>query len=230
MRFAREHNVTHIVIGRSDKSRWREWLEGSATHDLIRIAGDVSVHVVSGHEKAPSEPKGSVQVAGGTEFSATPYIASLAITAVALGCGLVLHQFLDVENIGIVFLMGVLTSALWYGLAQGIFTSIVSALAFNFFFLPPLYTLTIGKRGKRHYLHVLPHRRGHRQQPDGARARASGRGPAASAHDRGSLSLQQEACRNRHPGRCSLGDRVPDCLHAEGACRPAAAGEWNASP
>ena len=85
-----------------------------------------------------------MQVAGGTEFSATPYIASLAITAVALGCGLVLHRFLDVENIGIVFLMGVLTSALWYGLAQGIFTSVVSALAFNFFFLPPLYTLTLG--------------------------------------------------------------------------------------
>ena len=143
MRFAREHNVTHIVIGRSDKSRWREWLEGSATHDLIRIAGDVSVHVISGHEKTPSEPKGSVQVAGGVEFSVTPYIASFAITAVALGCGLVLHRLLDVENIGIVFLMGVLTSALWYGLTPAIFTSIVGALAFNFFFLPPIYTFTI---------------------------------------------------------------------------------------
>ena len=54
-----------------------------------------------------------------------------------------LHRFLDVENIGIVFLMGVLTSALWYGLAPGIFTCIVSALAFNFFFLPPIYTFTI---------------------------------------------------------------------------------------
>ena len=40
--------------------------------------------------------------------------------------------------------MGVLVSALRYGLAPGIFTSIVSALAFNFFFLPPLYTFTIG--------------------------------------------------------------------------------------
>src|SRR5262245_8573701 len=81
MRFARERNVTHIVIGRSDKSRWREWLEGSATHDLIRIAGDVSVHVISGRDKAPSEPKGSVLPAAGAEFSVTPYIASLAITA-----------------------------------------------------------------------------------------------------------------------------------------------------
>src|SRR5262245_32708977 len=50
MRFAREHNVTHIVIGRSDKSRWREWLEGSATHDLIRVPGGGSVHVITGRE------------------------------------------------------------------------------------------------------------------------------------------------------------------------------------
>jgi two-component system, OmpR family, sensor histidine kinase KdpD len=144
MRYAREHNVTHIVIGRSDKSRWREWLEGSATHDLIRIAGDVSVHVVSGHEKAPNDLKGSVQLGTAREFSPTPYLASAGITAVALGCGLVLRQFLDVENIGIVFLMGVLTSALWYGLAPAIFASILSALAFNFFFLPPLHTFTLG--------------------------------------------------------------------------------------
>ena len=142
MGFARGHNVTHIVMGRSDKSRWREWLEGSETHDLIRIAGDVSVHVISGREKAQSDARGSTQAAP-REFSVAPYAASLAICAFALGCGLVLHRFLDVENIGIVFLMGVLTSALWYGLAPGIFTCIVSALAFNFFFLPPIYTFTI---------------------------------------------------------------------------------------
>lgn len=144
MRYARERNVTHIVIGRSDKSRWREWLEGSATHDLIRIAGDVSVHVVSGREKIAGDPRGSIQLGSAVEFSPTPYIACVAISVVALSCALLLRQFLDVDNIGIVFLMGVLTSALWYGLAPAIFTSIVSALAFNFFFLPPLYTLTIG--------------------------------------------------------------------------------------
>ena len=144
MRYARERNVTHIVIGRSDKSRWREWLEGSATHDLIRIAGDVSVHVVSGREKIAGDPKGSIQLGSAAELSPRPYIACVAITAIALGCALLLRQFLDVDNIGIVFLMGVLTSALWYGLTPAIFTSMVSALAFNFFFLPPLYTLTLG--------------------------------------------------------------------------------------
>ncbi|MEP9374853.1 sensor histidine kinase KdpD [Mesorhizobium sp. KR1-2] len=144
MRYARARNVTHVVVGRSDKARWREWLEGSVTHDLIRIAGDVSVHVISGRAPAPKPARGGVEVASAGGLSLQPYLASTAIVGVALVLGEALHQSLDVANIGVVFLMGVLVSALRYGLAPSIFTSIVSALAFNFFFLPPLYTFTIG--------------------------------------------------------------------------------------
>lgn len=144
MLHARERNVTHIVVGRSDKPRWREWLEGSVAHDLIRIAGDISVNVVSGREPAPKPPRGLVEDARAGGLSLRPYLASLAIMAAALALGEGLQQTLDVANIGVVFLMGVLVSALRYGLGPAIFTSIVSALAFNFFFLPPLYTFTIG--------------------------------------------------------------------------------------
>ncbi len=144
IRFARQHNVTHIVIGRSDKPRWREILEGSATHDLIRQAGDISVHVVSGRDKDPGAPKGSIELGADDELAVAPYLASLAIVGVALAAAFALRRFLDVDNIGIVFLMGVLTSALWYGLPRAIFASIVSALAFNFFFLPPLHTFSLG--------------------------------------------------------------------------------------
>ena len=120
MRFAREHNVTHIVIGRSDKSRWREWLEGSETHDLIRIAGDVSVHVISGREKHAERPEGiGASRQRRRVLRRRPTSRASAIVAVALALRSVLHRFLDVENIGIVFLMGVLTSALWYGLDAG---------------------------------------------------------------------------------------------------------------
>ena len=54
-----------------------------------------------------------------------------------------LQQFLDVRNVALVFLTGVLTSAVSHGLLPALYTSIVSMLAFNFFFLPPLYTFTI---------------------------------------------------------------------------------------
>src|SRR6476646_1291004 len=48
--FARKQNVTHIVIGKSTRSRWFEILHGSVVHDLVRRAGNIGVHVVPGDE------------------------------------------------------------------------------------------------------------------------------------------------------------------------------------
>src|SRR6185436_17673891 len=51
VRHATANNFTHIVVGRPTRSRWRELIEGSLTYDLIRNAGDISVHVISGTER-----------------------------------------------------------------------------------------------------------------------------------------------------------------------------------
>ena len=53
--FAQANNVTHIVIGKSTRSRWFEILHGSVVHDLVRRAGNISVHVIAGEELA-AEP------------------------------------------------------------------------------------------------------------------------------------------------------------------------------
>ncbi len=41
------NNFSHIVIAKSRRSRWSEWLRGSVTHQLIRYAGDISIHVIA---------------------------------------------------------------------------------------------------------------------------------------------------------------------------------------
>jgi two-component system sensor histidine kinase KdpD len=56
---------------------------------------------------------------------------------------LVLQEFLDVQNVALVFLTGVLASAVSYGLLPALYASVASMLAFNFFFLPPVHTFTI---------------------------------------------------------------------------------------
>ena len=48
--FARKQNVTHIVIGKSTRSRWFEILHGSVVHDLVRRAGNIGIHVIPGEE------------------------------------------------------------------------------------------------------------------------------------------------------------------------------------
>ncbi|PSJ56695.1 sensor histidine kinase [Kumtagia ephedrae] len=141
---ATTHNFSHVVIGRPDKPRWREIFEGSVTHDLIRQAGNISVHVTTGTEQDAGLVQRGVKTAPQpTRFDVWPYAMSTVFVLGALAVGFLLDQFLDVRNIALVFLMAVLTSAVTVGLWPALYTSLVSATVFNFFFLQPLYTLDI---------------------------------------------------------------------------------------
>ncbi|MBB5701221.1 two-component system sensor histidine kinase KdpD [Ochrobactrum daejeonense] len=142
LRYAGENNYSHIVVGRSRKTRWREFLEGSISHDLIRHSGDISVHVISGRERADMPRKGLVQ-ARSRRFRIQPYLWSVGYVGVALAFGILLSRMLDVRNIALAFLMAVLASAATAGLLPALVASLAGALAFNFFFLDPLYTFTI---------------------------------------------------------------------------------------
>ncbi|WP_331373155.1 sensor histidine kinase KdpD [Sinorhizobium chiapasense] len=143
LRHAAANNVTQVIVGKPSKSRWRELVEGSVSHDLIRQAGDISVHVVSGAAAAPAEQRGVKTAPAPTQVRLRPYLWSTVYIATALALGALLDQVLDVQNIALVFLMAVLISALTGGLWPALYACVASALAFNFFFLDPRYTLTI---------------------------------------------------------------------------------------
>ncbi|AWN54591.1 sensor histidine kinase KdpD [Methylobacterium sp. 17Sr1-1] len=142
--FAREHNATHVVIGKSTRSRWFELLNGSVVHDLLRRSGPISVHVVAGEEVAgaPAAHKG-VPTAAPPRPSLLPYAAALAAVGAALGLGLALQSSLGHESTDLVFLTAVVAVAVRFGLTPSLAAVLASSLAYNFFFLPPLYTFTI---------------------------------------------------------------------------------------
>src|SRR4029077_17248179 len=52
--FAQEHNITHIVLAKSGRSRWSELLRGSVSQQLIRQPADISVHVIAGRAEPAS--------------------------------------------------------------------------------------------------------------------------------------------------------------------------------
>lgn len=142
--YARANNVTHIVIAKSRRTYWSELLHGSVSHNLIRRAGGISVHVIAAD---PSDPVPAKTVrtapAHARRLSGWPYAAATACVAVAAVLGHGLRLWLDLNNIALVFLTAVLVSAVTGGLGPSLYASIISVLAFNFFFLPPLYTFTI---------------------------------------------------------------------------------------
>jgi len=141
---ARATNVTHIIIGKSSRSRLFELVNGSVVHELVRRAGNISVHVIAGEVAGAAVlPPRPPQTAAPRAFDPRPFLGSLLITALATGAGLALQQVLAVQNIALVFLTGVLVSAVRHGLWPALFTSVISVLALNFLFIPPLYTWTI---------------------------------------------------------------------------------------
>jgi two-component system sensor histidine kinase KdpD len=144
IRYAAVNNFTHIVIGKPTRSRWQEIVQGSLSYDLIRNAGNISVHVISGSDEEGSSSSSVAKAAIETKpFQFGHYLASTLFVAAALAFGMVLDQVLDVRNIALVFLMAVMSSAVTFGLWPALYSCLLSTLAFNFFFLSPRYTLTI---------------------------------------------------------------------------------------
>jgi two-component system sensor histidine kinase KdpD len=144
--YAHANNMTQIVIGKSTRTRWFEILHGSVVHDLVRRSGNISVHVIAG-DALSADPiaKKSVRAAEDVQaFDPGPYLAAMAAVAVALGIGeLLMYMFGGIETVGLVFLTAIVIVAVRYGLLASLLASIAASLAYNFFFLPPIYTFTI---------------------------------------------------------------------------------------
>jgi len=141
--YSAANNITQIVIGKSDRPRWFEMVHGSVVHDLVRKTAQISVHVISADESETLPPK-SVQTRPTVEpLRIDAYLGGAGTVAVALGIGLLIKQFIAVQSISLVFLTAVLAAAIGWGLWPSMFVAVLSMLAYNFFFLPPLYTFTI---------------------------------------------------------------------------------------
>ncbi|TIO08511.1 sensor histidine kinase KdpD [Mesorhizobium sp.] len=143
--YAQANNITHIVIGKSTRSRWFEILHGSVVHDLVRGAGNISVHVIAGEElKSDLIPRKTVTTAERPQpFDFLPYAYAALGVAVAVAMSIALWPLIGTTNTDLVFLTAVVGIAVRFGLWPSLFASVVSALCYNFFFTNPYYTFFI---------------------------------------------------------------------------------------
>jgi two-component system sensor histidine kinase KdpD len=143
--YAHAHNVTQIIIGKSARPQWFEMLHGSVVHDLVRRSGNISVHVIAGdHLPGQPIPKKSLRTSEERgAFELGPYFFATLAVALALGAAELVNYWIGVENVDLVFLTAIVGIAVRFGLLPSLFASLASALCYNFFFLPPIYTFTI---------------------------------------------------------------------------------------
>ena len=129
--------ATMLVLGKTRRSGWFELLHGSVVDRLVRQLPDVAVHVLPLGEAAPDTV---------TSRQPVPWRAfAISAGAVALTTlfNIALQPLLGTNALDMIYLVPVIASATWLGLRPALVTSMLAALAYNFFFLPPIYTLTI---------------------------------------------------------------------------------------
>jgi two-component system sensor histidine kinase KdpD len=144
LEFARARGVTQIVLGASDRSRWREFLGGSVVLDVIRGSGTIDVHVIS-HEATPQTVRVRGRVATGLSTERR-WVAALAGAAALLGLTLAVALFderLALSTIMLLYLTVVIGIAFGGGTRPAIPAAVASALLINWFFTPTVHTWKI---------------------------------------------------------------------------------------
>ena len=136
--------ATQLVIGRSRRSWWFELRHGSVVDALLRVTDGLAVHVIP----APGEPHASrpfSNIRFGGWGRPRDYGAIVALVAATTLLAHFALPWVGTGAIDLIYLLPVIVAAGRYGLWRGLVTGIGAALAFNFFFLRPLYTFTIAE-------------------------------------------------------------------------------------
>ncbi len=140
--FAGEARATQIVIGKSARSWLFELRHGSVVDRLVRGLGDVAIHVLPSDTEAAAA-SGGRGAKTGQWGRPLDYLLVLLMVAGITAAGVSLQTVLSLSNMALLYLLPVMVAASLFSLRAGLFAGLASSIAYNFFFLPPVGSLTV---------------------------------------------------------------------------------------
>jgi two-component system sensor histidine kinase KdpD len=144
LRLARENQVTQLVLGKSRRSFWFNLRRGgSVTNRLLKESGGIDLYVVSGETSADTHQATRELGTASVPIPWRTYAAALAAPAAIGLLGWVLNPLLAYRAIGVLFLLGVTLLSLYVGPIEALLAALWSGLIWDFFFIPPPFTLDI---------------------------------------------------------------------------------------
>jgi len=146
VRYAREHNLSRLVVGRQER-RWRWPGRPSLAEAVTALADDLDVLQVA----LPAGPASRAVAApvedgigrGGSNVPWRAYAAALAVCAVTALVATPLHDVLELSNIVMLFLLAVVGVALRFGRGPAVLAAFVGVGLFDFFFVQPRYSFGV---------------------------------------------------------------------------------------
>lgn len=138
---ARRENVTQIVIGKPEHRKWQLW-RATLVDVLIDRSGNIDIHTVRVDGKAPDD---SAVLPRSIFRNAGSYGAAIATVLVVAAAGFLIEPFVGYQSIGLILLCTMATMGLFLNRGPLVAAAVVSALAWNFMFIPPKFTFLISR-------------------------------------------------------------------------------------
>ncbi|MGH8682937.1 MAG: DUF4118 domain-containing protein, partial [Burkholderiales bacterium] len=150
--YARASNATRIVVGRRRREGLRAWLPLSAADRIVARASDLEVLVVGGELQDAAAAPARVLIARSREHLGVRarrkvrwprYVWAAAAVVIATGIAALMDPFFEPANQVMVYLLAVTLVATRLGRGPSVFSVVASVLAFDFFFIPPEWTIHV---------------------------------------------------------------------------------------
>jgi two-component system sensor histidine kinase KdpD len=143
--FAQKENITHIIIG---KPRVRNMLTllrlGNFVNRLIRYSGNIDVYILGSDIQSKDRYKKKVSLPSFTSTLRQYLTASVIIALTSIIC-FIIKDFIGYQVVSFALLFVVSTLAFFFGTGPILLSATLSALIWDFFFIPPPYTLHVDK-------------------------------------------------------------------------------------
>ncbi|MGE0279009.1 MAG: DUF4118 domain-containing protein [Rhizobiaceae bacterium] len=142
LKAARRERATQIVIGGRRPAFPAKLFRKSLPDALTENASGIGIHIVTDEAVLPAPVSRSEWKWTSTNLWRALGVSCAAVATATL-VGAAIDQVINLPNISLLYLLAVLVSAVYAGYTAALIAAVLSALAYNFFFIAPFETFSI---------------------------------------------------------------------------------------
>ncbi len=140
VRYAREHNVTRIIVGKPIRPYWQDVIFGSLANRIVLLGSPMDILIISARPEEGVEEKEPLPL---RPMLRNKYFYSIWLVLAISFLALLLRPYLSPTNIVMFYLIGVVVAAITWGMWSAIFTAGLSVVVFDMIFIPPYLSLRV---------------------------------------------------------------------------------------
>jgi two-component system sensor histidine kinase KdpD len=140
LRFARERNITKIIVGKPVIARLRDRFRVSVVDKIVRQSGDIDVYVTAGDP----EPDKDLPVRQSLRLPELPsWVAAATAALASTTLAWLLFDRDQLADVVMIYLLGIMIVASRFGLGASVLAACLGVAALDFIFIPPYFTFAV---------------------------------------------------------------------------------------